>query len=289
MAVTDTASTGFFWKLNVLYWEGVDTKNCIDSKSSSIIVFLHGLGDGAVAWKKVIESWPVYHSRPAAIAIDLPGHGGSDWWPVENYNVIDVSEHIARFLIASGIRDPIFVGHSLGADIAVELATFAEFRNSVFILVELALETSSFVREAIKSYIEILINGDADLDSLIHRAANSYPLVDYQILQEFLSQLVTSADGRSWVPHDPRIECFLSAASSDSFSKRVVQMSQSVVLIKGVFSSVLSHRAVAQIAQERTGRTLVKVIPSAGHAILLEQPHKLAETLADLVAGLNNG
>ena len=102
------------------------------SGSGADVVLLHGWGCNIDIWKGVIEdlerSFRVW-------AIDFPGFGKSpapsDVWGVEEY-----TKNFEQFVQASGIRNPILVGHSFGGRVAIRYGA----RNKVnkIILVDAA-------------------------------------------------------------------------------------------------------------------------------------------------------
>ena len=77
------------------------------------LVLLHGLGEGAADWNGVApafaEHWRVY-------ALELRGHGGSDWPGV--YSVELMRADVLGFLDVLGLERVDLVGHSLGGLVA---------------------------------------------------------------------------------------------------------------------------------------------------------------------------
>src|SRR4051812_15490380 len=73
------------------------------------IVFLHGIGGAARAWRAQLA-----HSGRAARAVawDMPGYGGSA--PLAEVSIAKLAEALARFLDRIGAEPPVLVGHSIG-------------------------------------------------------------------------------------------------------------------------------------------------------------------------------
>jgi pimeloyl-ACP methyl ester carboxylesterase len=76
-------------------------------------VFLHGLTFDSRMWQPVLEELPAAHR---AIALDLPGHGGSP--PFEGHGLAVVVEAVHAAVAAAGADAPIVVGHSIGGPVA---------------------------------------------------------------------------------------------------------------------------------------------------------------------------
>jgi 3-oxoadipate enol-lactonase len=73
------------------------------------VVFLHGIGGGARLWSNQLDS---FSARFRAIALDLPGYGGSQ--PLAKTSIRTYAEAVADFVRALGLSSPVLVGHSIG-------------------------------------------------------------------------------------------------------------------------------------------------------------------------------
>ena len=82
------------------------------------VVLLHGLASTCRIWDFVA---PILARDFAVIAVDQRGHGDSGK-PEQGYDFARVSGDVAELLAGRGINQPVLVGHSWGADVALELA-----------------------------------------------------------------------------------------------------------------------------------------------------------------------
>ena len=73
------------------------------------LVFLHGIGGAARAWRSQITS---FGARYRAIAWDMPGYGGSA--PLTNVSIAALADALQDFLQQIDADRPILVGHSIG-------------------------------------------------------------------------------------------------------------------------------------------------------------------------------
>src|SRR5438270_8130122 len=80
------------------------------------LVFLHGIGGAARAWRGQLE---FFSDRYRAIAWDMPGYGGSA--PLPAVSIVTFAEALHNFLQEVGAIKPILVGHSIGGMIVQEL------------------------------------------------------------------------------------------------------------------------------------------------------------------------
>ncbi len=80
------------------------------------LVFLHGIGGAARAWRGQIEA---FGDRYRAIAWDMPGYGGSA--PLATVSIAALADALRDFLRQVGATKPILVGHSIGGMIVQQL------------------------------------------------------------------------------------------------------------------------------------------------------------------------
>ncbi|MCX3061021.1 alpha/beta fold hydrolase [Streptomyces beihaiensis] len=81
------------------------------------LVLLHALGEDATDWEPVL---PVLARRRRVYALDLRGHGRSDW-PGE-YSLELMRTDVLRFLDALGLGQVELIGHSMGGVVAYLIA-----------------------------------------------------------------------------------------------------------------------------------------------------------------------
>lgn len=73
------------------------------------LVFLHGIGGAARAWRSQVE---MFGERYRAVAWDMPGYGGSA--PLPDVSIAALAEALQVFLRDTAAVEPILVGHSIG-------------------------------------------------------------------------------------------------------------------------------------------------------------------------------
>jgi 3-oxoadipate enol-lactonase len=80
------------------------------------LVFLHGIGGAARAWRRQLDA---FGDRYRAIAWDMPGYGGSA--PLQSVSIAALAVALKDFLREVGAAKPILVGHSIGGMIVQQL------------------------------------------------------------------------------------------------------------------------------------------------------------------------
>jgi 3-oxoadipate enol-lactonase len=83
---------------------------------SQALVFLHGIGGAARAWRGQLDA---FGDRYFAVAWDMPGYGGSAPLPVVSISAL--ADALQDFLAQVGVVNPILVGHSIGGMIVQQL------------------------------------------------------------------------------------------------------------------------------------------------------------------------
>jgi 3-oxoadipate enol-lactonase len=86
--------------------------------TSPPLVFLHGIGGAARAWRSQIEA---FSDRYRAMAWDMPGYGGSA--PLPSVSIATLADALQDFLTEVGATRPILVGHSIGGMIVQQWLT----------------------------------------------------------------------------------------------------------------------------------------------------------------------
>lgn len=86
------------------------------AQDSPQLVFLHGIGGAARAWRNQLDA---FSDRYHVIAWDMPGYGGSV--PLQSTSIPALAAALKDFLNDIGAVKPILVGHSIGGMIVQQL------------------------------------------------------------------------------------------------------------------------------------------------------------------------
>src|SRR5690242_427701 len=110
MLPTDTFITIAGLRLHLRDWGGPDTPPSI--------LLVHGLASNARIWDLLA---PLLAPSFRLVAIDQRGHGVSDK-PDDGYDLATIAGDLAQVIDALGWSRPLVVGHSWGANVALQLA-----------------------------------------------------------------------------------------------------------------------------------------------------------------------
>ncbi|MBW4550999.1 MAG: alpha/beta fold hydrolase [Aphanocapsa sp. GSE-SYN-MK-11-07L] len=110
-------------QINIRYW-------CVGD-SGSPIVLLHGAGSSIEAWSRNIQALA---QDCQVYAFDMVGSGLSDK-PIANYSLEYQAQFLKHFIDALKLQRAVFVGHSVGASLALKFALGSPERVEKLVLV----------------------------------------------------------------------------------------------------------------------------------------------------------
>ena len=120
---TDRTVPGDGVSLHARYWGGCGTP----------VVLLHGLASNARIWDGVAQRLAGGGLRVAAL--DQRGHGESEQ-PAAGYDFATVCRDLELGLLALGVERPVLVGHSWGANVALQYAAERDGAVAGLVLVD---------------------------------------------------------------------------------------------------------------------------------------------------------
>ena len=103
------------------------------SGSGAPLLLIHGMGSASTAWKSIR---PALQEKFQVTAIDLPGHGKSDFDPHQAMDPYSLALLMTKQMDDLGIEKAHIAGNSLGGWIALEMA--AAFPDRVLSVTGLA-------------------------------------------------------------------------------------------------------------------------------------------------------
>jgi pimeloyl-ACP methyl ester carboxylesterase len=268
--------------LRLHYWEWGDPK-------AETYIFVHGARDQGRSWDHFLEALiargvPIKH----AIALDLRGHGDSDWpGTIRGYQHEDYLADLAGLLKHLEKEPVTLIGHSLGGSMCLLYAgAFPEKVKRMVLLESLGPfaraddDVPKIIAERLqgRDYVEIPYPHES-LESAAKSLQKTYPLIPDEAALH-MARYGTSFKGERYRwKHDPilryRTTTVMSEGQIEAFIRR---LKCPILFVYGTESdfmkSVRGHRA--QLFPN------AKIVPveGAGHHIPHEQPEKLAEIVA---------
>lgn len=250
-----------------------------------VIFLLHGLGDGADVWRPVINAWA--DGPITAIALDFPGHGGSDFLPAKDYTISKLATWLSNVIAVEGIRNPILIGHSMGGRVALEAASAGYVKPGHVIVVDVSPDASERdeLGATIERHLQLLSTGASNMSSFLQKIGASLPMSNRQILTEIVPALVEAGNPeeghRPRLRLDPEISRLLNGANEVDSWAALETLDCPITIIRGAFSSVLDGATAQKMSQRLRKPAGNLTVQKSGHAIAFEQPQALAEKIAE--------
>src|SRR5205823_13755794 len=97
------------------------------------VIFIHGLGASLYAWRKNLA--PVMAAGFRVVALDLRGFGSSDK-PAHGYTNAAYARLVVALMDSLHLPDAVLVGHSMGGEIAAEVAIAFPTRVRGLVLID---------------------------------------------------------------------------------------------------------------------------------------------------------
>lgn len=111
--------------------DGRFTYEAAGDPRSTPLVFLHGIGGAARAWRGQLT---FFGDRYRAIAWDMPGYGGSA--ALASPGIAELANSLQDFLHGVGVNRPVLVGHSIGGMIVQQWIVRHPYRATAVVLAQ---------------------------------------------------------------------------------------------------------------------------------------------------------
>jgi pimeloyl-ACP methyl ester carboxylesterase len=249
------------------------------------MVFLHGGGQNAHTWDTVALAL----DRPL-VAVDLPGHGHSDW--PGDAQVLDPWAMAEDVAVAIGRLAPdtrAVVGMSLGGATAIALAGAHPEVVVTLVLVDI---TPGVTREKSSDIAAFLAGPEtfASFDEILERTIQFNPTRSVSSLRRGVLHNAVQRDDGTWTwRHQlgrPAGSSGMHVGSVDfSALWDVLEgIDGAVLLVRGALSPVVDDADEAEFRRRRPADRVVTV-EGAGHSIQGDRPLELARILDGFLAG----
>ena len=248
------------------------------------LVLLHGGAQNAHTWDTVALAL----GRPL-VALDLPGHGRSDWRDDHDYGPHRNAEAVAVAVAKLAPRAAAVVGMSLGGLTSLALAALRPELVRRLVLVDVTPGANAVKAEPIAAFVAGP-ESFASFDEILARTIEHNPTRSVSSLRRgVLHNARPRADGR-WVWRYDRLNRLRSAMASDGnlgfdvFWGDVAALRVPLLLVRGARSGVVDDADVAELRRRKPDAEVV-VVSGAGHSVQGDQPLELARIIERFTAG----
>ena len=270
--------------------------------ASPEVVFVHGGAQNAHTWDTVA----LCLGRPA-LAVDLPGHGHSDWRDDGAYSPATLADDVAVVVGAHAPDARVVVGMSLGGLTSMELAVRHPDLVRSLVMVDITPGVNAAKTKAITDFVD----GPQDFasfDDLLTRTKEHNPTRSESSLRRGILHNARQRPDGSWQwrydrgSHARSRAAAPGGAAGDS-SGEATEASEvtaaagfaplwdhfeavrcPLMVVRGSLSPVVDDDDIAE-ARRRQPDLRVEVVDGAGHSVQGDRPVELAGLLDRFLAG----
>ena len=248
-------------------------------RAGPTLVFLHGNSGCKAVFERQFAHFK--DGRFALLAIDLPGHGGSDDAadPQHTYTIPGYARLIEEVLQDLGVREFILVGWSLGGNIALEMVGAGSAAGGMMIFgappvgpgmdnldkayLPATFETAIGDSAATKAQIEAYIQA-------IYGTLNPVP--------EAFRACAHRTDGRA---REIMVNHWMSGADGHNQQDTVSRWKNPICVVHGQDDPFVNRAYLDELAWRHLWREKVFTIAGCGHAPFIEDPDAFNALLED--------
>jgi len=172
--------------LHTLQLDGVKLAYTQAGSGTPPLVFLHGWAGDHTIFTPQFDHFSQTHRT---IAVDLAGHGQSDK-PNKSYTVASFAQDIAWLCFKLGVTKPVIVGHSMGGNIALEIAARYPELPAAIILLDSVVFPLPGLKESALLPVEAALRGPAYREAIRQGIAGLFMPTDDQACK---ARLIESA------------------------------------------------------------------------------------------------
>lgn len=174
--------------------------DAVGPEGAPTIIFLHGSGQTRQSWGGALEVARARGYR--ALALDLRGHGDSDWASDGKYSLDLFAEDLRRVIERIG-NVPVLVGASLGGLASMLVAALPQPAVRALVLVDITPRVEMNGAQEVMAFMESAPNGYASLDEAADAVAAYLPHRKRPKTTSGLLRNLRERDGRYYWHWDP--------------------------------------------------------------------------------------
>jgi pimeloyl-ACP methyl ester carboxylesterase len=235
------------------------------------IVLLHGGAQNAHTWDTVALAL-----RRPLVAIDLPGHGHSDWRPEHDYLPPRLADDVAVAVRELAPEAQLVVGMSLGGLTAFCLAAAHPELVRRVLIVDVTPGTDHAKAEPIIAFVSGPERFDS-FDEILERTVQFNPTRSVSSLRRGVLHNAHELPDGGWTWRYDPMRSWSSEGVVDfgSLWEAVDAVRVPLLLVRGGTSGVVADEDVAELRRRQPDAEVV-VVEGAGHSVQGDKPVELA-------------
>jgi pimeloyl-ACP methyl ester carboxylesterase len=236
------------------------------------LVLVHGGAQNAHTW----DTLALALDRPL-VAVDLPGHGRSDWKDDGNYAPLAMADDVAVAVGQLAPEAKAVVGMSLGGLTSICLASRHPDLVRRLVIVDVTPGTNKEKASAIIAFVDGPQEFD-DFDTLLQRTMQFNPTRSESSLRRGILHNAEQGDDGKWRWRYDRTRREGELPDIGSLWDEVDRIAAPLLLVRGADSPVVGDEDVAELTRRQPAAEIV-VVEGAGHSIQGDKPVELARII----------
>ncbi|MBY3294514.1 alpha/beta hydrolase [Rhizobium laguerreae] len=239
---------------------------------------MHGLADSSAIWAPVLKHMTATNE---ILVVDLAGHGISDWLVDGDYTVNCLSELASKQISVRSARSIILVGHSLGGELAVEIADANQSETCGVVVIDHNPYLAQEMRAMLREFMATAKTSFRSREEYEKELVDNMPRLSAEIASWLSRSMLKEEDGKFALLTDPNVSNMLAGTTNNTVSFHAA--STRTLIIRGANSSILSKSDAGRFCEALGSQSWSIDIPDSGHAVPLEQPAAIAAVIDDFV------
>lgn len=263
------------------------------SREGVPLVLLHGLGNEAHLWDDFVPSVAPHYR---VLALDLRGHGDSDWDPEARYDAQSMTDDLEAVLDALAIDRFVLLGFSMGGRVAMTFAGRHPERLAGLVIADIGPEVDA--RGVLRISGEMAARQApvfADVQEYAAMLSLNYPGGQPQaILRMAEFGLRRRDDGLFELKMDPALRGArptdeVARAKEEAFIQEqwdaLAKLPCATLVVRGAASDILSPEVADKMVDEVLQNGRLAIVPQAAHSIMTDNPKGFEEAVCAFVLG----
>lgn len=253
------------------------------------IILIHGLGSYIPAWKQNI---PILSQSHRVIALDLPGYGKSSK-KAEDYSITFFAKAIAQLQDSLEIEKAVWVGHSMGGQIAMMGAlTFPEKVSKLVLIAPAGFEQFNKREAAMMNNFISSATVMATPDSVIRQ---TFKLTFYTFPHEakfMIEDRINMRKANNFELYARAYDQSVQAMLKEPVFERLDEIDQSALIIFGKQDALIPNKllhpnlTVKEVAEKGVSEiknSRILMVDKAGHFVQFEQAEEVNQAILNFI------
>lgn len=272
-------------QLHYLFWP--------NKTSASCCLLIHGFTNDAHIWDSLAQKLQPQHN---VIAVDLRGHGDSDWDSEAKYTHPQLLEDVYQLIASQAFSHWHIIGHSLGARIATLMLARKQFQAKSFTLIDTGPEVRTVGVKKVRDDAQNTPIEFASVEHFFSYLSGIYLLGETTRIRAMAQYGLKKNSANKLIPKtDPAFTAALWQADAEEGGDNLryplteelwlalSQISSSTLILKGQASAILAKEVAEKMAYQVMPNAELKIINRAGHALMVDNPEEFEETVCQFI------